>query len=70
MSSSGGMGCCPIDKTSDPEASLSKRNAGTKMVKRLREGRSSDWSKLGSHSRQAPRPNTISNAMMCFQTEI
>jgi hypothetical protein len=39
-----------IVKVSDPELSLSKRTAGTKMEKRLRERRSSDWPNLGSIS--------------------
>jgi hypothetical protein len=41
----------PTVKNSDPESFLSKRTAGTKMEKSLRERRSSDWSKLGSSSR-------------------
>ena len=43
-----GWGCHHIVKTSDPELFLSKRTAGTKVEKRLREKRSSDWPKLGS----------------------
>jgi hypothetical protein len=38
-------------KNSDPELSLSKRTAGTKMEKRLRERWSSDQPNLGSISR-------------------
>ena len=37
-------------KISDPEVSLSKRAAGTKMEKRLREKQSSIWSNWGSTS--------------------
>ena len=46
-----GWGCHPTVKNSDPELFLSKRTAGTKMEKRLRERRSSDWPKLGSISK-------------------
>ena len=42
-----GWGCYPIVKNSDPELFLSKRTSGTKMEKRLRERRSSDWPNLG-----------------------
>ena len=35
-------GCHPTVKISDPELSLSKRTAGTKVEKRLRERRSTD----------------------------
>jgi hypothetical protein len=41
-----GQGCQPIVKIYDPELFLSKRTAGTKMVKRLRERQSN----LGSIS--------------------
>jgi hypothetical protein len=44
-------GCHPIVKNSDPELFLPKRTVGTKMEKRLRERRSSDWPNLGSISR-------------------
>ena len=46
-----GWGCHPTVKNSDPELFLSKRTAGTKMEKRLRERRSSDQPKLGSISK-------------------
>jgi hypothetical protein len=46
-----GWGFHPTVKNSDPELFLSKRTAGTKMEKRLRERRSSDQSNLGSISR-------------------
>ena len=45
-----GRGCHPTVKTSDPELILSKRTAGTKIEKRLRERRLSDWPKLGCTS--------------------
>jgi hypothetical protein len=38
-------------KNSNSELSLSKRTAGTKIEKRLRERRSKDWPKLGPISR-------------------
>jgi hypothetical protein len=44
-------GCHPSVKNSDPELFLSKRTSGTKMEKRLKERRSSDWPKLESISR-------------------
>jgi hypothetical protein len=46
--SSRGMGLPSHNQKLDPELSLSKRTAGIKMEKRLRERRSSDQLKLGS----------------------
>jgi hypothetical protein len=47
-----GWGCHHTVKHSDPELFMSKRTAGTKMEKRLRERRPSDRQfKLGSSSR-------------------
>jgi len=46
-----GWGCHLIVKDSDPELFLSKRTAGTKMGKKLRERQSSDHFNLGSISR-------------------
>jgi hypothetical protein len=46
-----GWDCPPTAKNSDPELFLSKKPAGTKMEKRLRERRSSDQPNLGSISR-------------------
>jgi hypothetical protein len=46
-----GWGCHPAVKNSDPELFLSKRAAGTKMEKNLRERRFSDRPKFGSSSR-------------------
>jgi hypothetical protein len=37
------------------------------MEKRLKKKRFSDWPKLESSSREAPRPETISNAIVCLQ---
>jgi hypothetical protein len=45
-----GWGCYPTVKKSDPELTLSKRTAGTKVEKRVRKRSSSDKSKLGSSS--------------------
>jgi hypothetical protein len=50
------------------ELFLSKITAGTKMEKRLRERRSSEWPNLGSISKEALRPHTITDAMMSLQT--
>jgi hypothetical protein len=47
-----GWGCHSTVKNSDPELFLSKRTAGTKKEKRLRERRSSEWPNLGSTSRR------------------
>ena len=46
-----GYGCHPTVKNSDSELFLSKRTAGTKMEKRLRERQSNDWPNLASISR-------------------
>jgi hypothetical protein len=45
------MGLSPHSQNSDPELFLSKRITGTKIEKRQKERRSSDWPKLGSISR-------------------
>jgi hypothetical protein len=50
-----GWGCHPAIKNSDPELSLSKWTAGTKMEKRLRARRPSDWPK-------APPTQLMSNS--------
>jgi hypothetical protein len=44
-------GCHPKVKNSDSELFLSKRTAGTKMEKRLRERSLSEWPKLRPISR-------------------
>jgi hypothetical protein len=44
-------GCHLIVKNSDPELFLSKKTAGTKLEKRLREKKSNNWPNLGSSSR-------------------
>jgi hypothetical protein len=46
-----GWDCHPRVKNSNSELILSEGTAGTKMKKRLREKRSSDWPNLGSISR-------------------
>ena len=60
------LGCHPMVKNSDPELFLSQRTSGTKVEKKLRERRSRP--KLGSSSREAIRPDTITDAIVCFQT--
>ena len=56
---------------------LSERTARTKMEKRLKERwfndqlhlRSISWGRMG-WGRVAPRPDTITDAMMCVQTSM
>jgi hypothetical protein len=47
----------PVFKIPDPELFLSKRTAGTKMEKRLKERLSSHQPNLGSISWGTPRPD-------------
>jgi hypothetical protein len=61
-------GCHPTVKNSDPELFLSKRNAGTKMEKRLRERHSNDPPTWDPSQGEAPRPYSITDAMVCLQT--
>jgi hypothetical protein len=63
----GGGGCHPTVKNSNPELFLSERTTGSKMEKSLREKRSSDRHKLRSSSR-VPRPDSITDAVVCLQT--
>jgi hypothetical protein len=58
-----GWGCHPTVKNSNSELFLSERTTGTKMEKSLMERRSSDRPKLGSSSRVAPRPDTITGVL-------
>jgi hypothetical protein len=63
-----GCSCHPIVKNSDPELFLSKRTAETNMEKRLREEgpmNSPNWAP--SHG-EAPRSDTITDAMLHLQT--
>ena len=62
-----GWGCHSTIKNSDLELSLSKRTAGTKLKKRPKERRSSDNPNLESHA-EAPRPGTVSDAVVFLQT--
>ena len=50
-----GWGCHPTAKNSDPELLLSKKTAGIKMKKRLKERRSSDQHNVESISRGGPK---------------
>jgi hypothetical protein len=59
----------PTIKNSDPELILSKRNAGTKMEKRLGKGGLVTGPKWDSMQGESPRPDTIFDAMLCLQTE-
>jgi hypothetical protein len=59
------MGCHLTVKNYDPEFFLTKRNAGTKMKKRLRERK---FSNLDPAQRKSPKPDTIPDAMVCLQT--
>jgi hypothetical protein len=51
-----GWGCHVTVKNSDPKLFLSKRNAGGKIEKRLRERHSSDRPNLRSISRRGSKP--------------
>jgi hypothetical protein len=65
-----GQGYQPTVKISIPEFFLSKRTAVTKMEKRQKERQSSDKPNLVSNLRSiscgAPRPDSITDAMMCL----
>jgi hypothetical protein len=52
----------------DQELFLFKRNARRKMEQRLKEKLSKDWPKDPFHG-QALNPNTITDEMLCLQTE-
>jgi hypothetical protein len=62
-----GWSCHPTVKNSDPELFLSKRTAGTKMEKRLREMRFSDSPTWDPAQGEAPRSDTITDAIACLQ---
>jgi hypothetical protein len=59
-------------KISDPALFLPNRTAGTKVEKRLKEKQSNNLPNVGCISwgqgRMPPRPDTITDAMMCSQT--
>ena len=61
-------GCLPIVKSSDPELFLLKRIAGTERERKMKEGRFSDRTKLGSNLGEALRPDTVTDAVVCLQT--
>lgn len=61
-----GWGCHPTVKNSDPEFFLSKRTAGTKMEKRMRERgpvTSQNWQPSQG---ETLRPDCIMDAMVCL----
>jgi hypothetical protein len=60
-----GQGYQSTVKISD-QLFLSKRTAGTKMEKRVKERRNCDWLNLGSIS--WGRPDTIIDTIMCLQS--
>jgi hypothetical protein len=61
-----GWGCHSTIKNTNPELFLSKRTAGTKLEKRLRERSPSPiWDPSQG---EAPRPDTITDTMVCLQT--
>jgi len=59
-----GWGCHPIIKNSDPELFLSKRTAGTKMETRLGKGGPVTGPTWDPAQGEAPRPDTITDAMV------
>jgi hypothetical protein len=62
-----GWGFYPRVKIADPELFLSKRTAGTKMEKRLRESVTCQiWDSVQG---LAPRPDTVTDVMMFFHTK-
>ena len=62
-----GWSCHHTVKNPDSELFLSKRTAGTKMKKRLRERTSSDRPSDPAQG-EAPSPDTIAYAVACLQT--
>jgi hypothetical protein len=62
-----GWDAIPESKTLTQNCFCLQRTAGTKMKKSLRKRRSSDRPKLGSSSMGAPRPDNITDAMVCSQ---
>jgi hypothetical protein len=63
-----GWHCHFTVKNSDPELFLSERPTGTKMEKSLRKRMSNDRPKLRFNSGEAPRPEGMTEAMVCLQT--
>jgi hypothetical protein len=60
-------GCHSTVKNSDPELFLSERAAGTKMEMSLRKRMFSDRPNWDPAQGEAPRPVTITDAMVCLQ---
>lgn len=58
------MGLLSHSQNSDPQFLLSERNAGTEMKKSLRVRRANDRLRFGPSIREAPWPDTITDAMM------
>jgi hypothetical protein len=61
-----GWGCIITVKHSYPELFLSKRTSGTKMEKTLRERMSSASPSWDPSQGDAPRPDTITDVIVCL----
>jgi hypothetical protein len=60
-----GWSSCPTVKNSDPELSLSKRNAGTKWRRDWGKGCPVSGPNWDPAQGLASRPNTITDVMVC-----
>ena len=62
-----GWGCHPTARNSDPELSLSKGTAGTKLKKSLGKGGPVAGPIWDSAHGEAPGPDTVTDAMVCLR---